>query len=221
MKKALFVALATLLSYAASAQYDPYFRFGLKGGGNLSNIRGNDLSLNAGGSAFNFKDNENRSWGFAGGIFMRFGRTFYVQPELLLSQKGGEFNVYRDGLTPDGKFDVRFTNLDVPILLGGRFARFFRINAGPMVTFRMAENGKLGQSFEDYTGTQTEEVFNNRTAFGYQAGVGLDLGRLSLDVRYEGNFNDVVNLRFNDLNTEAKFGRKSNLWQATLGIALF
>ncbi|WP_165933526.1 porin family protein [Arundinibacter roseus] len=224
MKKLFIVAIATLLSYSASAQmstYDPFFRFGLKAGVNLSNIRGNDLSLGSGGSAFNFEDNSNRALGFAGGVFFRFGRKFYVQPEILLSQKGGTFNVYRDGVTnEEGKLDVRFSNLDVPVMLGGRFGKFFRVNVGPVASLRMTNSGKISDAFNQYTDNEVEETYNNNVTFGYQAGVGFDFGRLSLDVRYEGNLNDVVNINYNNVETANKFGRKSNLFQATLGIAI-
>lgn len=221
MKK-LFVALcAIFISFQASAQYDPAFRFGIKAGANLSNINGsNDLSLNSGGNAFNFKDNDNRSLGFVGGVFFRFGKNAYIQPEVLLSQKGGEFNVYKDGLqNKDGKVDVRFSNLDVPILFGVRVAKLFRINVGPMASLRMSSNGKIGDSFDDIAGSNAE--FKNRLAYGYQAGVGFDFGRLSLDVRYEGNFTDVVKVKFDNATTAAQFGKKSNLFQATLGLAIF
>jgi hypothetical protein len=202
--------------------WDPFFRFGIKAGANLSNIRGNDLSLSNNGTAFNFRDMSDRAFGFVGGVFMRFGRDFYVQPEILLSQKGGKFSVYENGVTdPSGNVDVRFTNLDVPLLLGVRIAKTFRINAGPVATFRMSDNGKISDSFRQYTGDNTQEVLDNRTAFGYQAGVGFDFGRLSLDVRYEGNFNDVVNIQYGNQQTQSQFGRKSNLWQASLGFALF
>ncbi len=222
MKKSLFLVIAILSGYAASAQYNPFFRFGLKAGANLSNIEGNDLKLGSGGNAFNFKDNEDRSLGFTGGIYMRFGRNFYLQPEILLSQKGGKFNVYEDGVkNEDGKVDVRFSNLDVPVLVGGRLFRFFRINAGPMASFRLTENGKIGESFDQYTGDDADITYKNGVAWGYQMGVGFDLGRLSLDVRYEGNLNDVVDIKYKSTSVEQQFGRKSNLWQATLGIALF
>lgn len=109
-----------IISYAASAQYNPTFRFGIKADANLSTINGsNDFSLSTGGNAFDFKDNHNRSLGFAGGVFFRFGRTFYIQPEILLSHKGGKFNVYEDGVRNDnGKVDVRFSNFGVPVLFG-------------------------------------------------------------------------------------------------------
>ncbi|PWJ55610.1 outer membrane protein with beta-barrel domain [Dyadobacter jejuensis] len=223
MKKLLLAILAISFSLSASAQYDPAFRFGVKAGANLSNINGsNDLSLDNNGNAFNFKDNDNRSLGFVGGVFFRFGKQFYVQPELLLSQKGGEFNVYQDGLTnEEGKVDVRFSNLDVPILLGVRIGKIFRINVGPMASLRLSSNGKLNDSFDDFTGDDSDAEFKNNLAYGYQAGVGFDFGRLSLDVRYEGNFTEIAKVNFNNSDTEAKFGRKGNLFQATLGFAIF
>lgn len=222
MKKLFVVAIATLLSYGASAQeYDPFFRLGIKAGVNLSNIKGNDLSLGSGNSGFDFKDKDNRSTGFVGGIFMRFGREFYVQPEILLSQKGGKFDVYKTGLTNDeGKVDVRFSNLDIPVLLGYRFAKIFRVNVGPVASFRLSDSGKISDSFNKYTDKNTEATFDKNMAIGYQAGVGVDFGRLSLDVRYEGNVNDVVNIKYDNVDTAAKFGKKSNLFQATLGFAI-
>ena len=153
MKKMMIALCMLTISYAANAQYDPTFRFGIKAGANLSNINGsNDLSLSPGGNAFDFRDNDNRSLGFAGGVFFRFGKTFYIQPELLLSQKGGKFNVYEDGVLHDGKVDVRFSNLDVPVLFGLRIAKFFRINVGPMASLRLNKNGKISDSFDAVTG---------------------------------------------------------------------
>ncbi|WP_051350094.1 porin family protein [Dyadobacter alkalitolerans] len=220
--KNMMIALCMLtISYTANAQYDPAFRFGIKAGANLSNINGsNDLSLSPGGNAFNFRDNDNRSLGFAGGVFFRFGKTFYIQPEILLSQKGGKFNVYKDGVLNDGKVDVRFSNFDLPLLFGGRIAKLVRINVGPMASLRLNKNGKISDSFDDVTGTNSGAEFKNRLAFGYQAGVGLDLGRLSLDVRYEGNFTDIMKLQFSNATTAAQFGKKSNLFQATLGFTI-
>jgi len=220
MKKLFVVAVATLLSYGAQAQdYDPFFRLGIKAGANLSNTQGNDLGI--GNGAFNFRDNSNRSLGFVGGIFMRFGREFYVQPEILLSQKGGQYNVYKGGLTNDeGKVDVRFSTLDIPVMFGYRFAKVFRVNAGPVASFSLANSGKLSDSFNKYTDGDVKVTVDNNVAIGYQVGVGVDFGRLSFDVRYEGNVNDVVNINYNNAGTADKLNRKGNLFQATLGFAI-
>jgi hypothetical protein len=220
----IMIALCAMMivSYSASAQYDPAFRFGIKAGANLSNINGsNDLSLNSTQTAFNFRDNDNRSLGFVGGVFFRFGKNVYIQPEFLISQKGGRFNVYEDGVqNNDGKVDVRFSNFDVPVLFGVRVARFFRINVGPMASLRLTNNGKLGDSFDVITGDNSRAEFRNRIAYGYQAGVGFDFGRLMLDVRYEGNFTELVDVNFNNATTAAQFGKKRNLFQATLGFSI-
>lgn len=220
MKKLFVVAVATLLSFGAQAQdYDPFFRLGIKAGANLSNTQGNDLGI--GNGAFNFEDNSNRSLGFVGGIFMRFGRKFYVQPEILLSQKGGQYNVYKGGLTNDeGKVDVRFSTLDIPVMFGYRFAKVFRVNAGPVASFSLANSGKLSDSFNKYTDGDVKVTVDNNVAVGYQVGVGVDFGRLSFDVRYEGNVNDVVNINYNNAGTADKLNRKGNLFQATLGFAI-
>ena len=222
MKNMIITLCMLTISYAANAQYDPAFRFGIKAGANLSNINGsNDLSLSPGGNAFDFKNNDNRSLGFAGGAFFRFGKTFYIQPEILLSQKGGKFNVYKNGALNDRKVDVRFSNLDVPVLFGVRIAKFFRVNVGPMASLRLSNNGKISDSFDEITGENSGAEFKNRLAFGYQAGVGLDFGRLSLDVRYEGNFTDILKIQFANATTASQFGKKSNLFQATLGFVIF
>ncbi len=216
------VAVATLLSYAASAQdYDPFFRLGIKAGANLSNIKGNDLSLGSGTNGFNFKDVDSRNFGLVGGIYARFGREFYVQPELLISQKGGKFSVFKSGVTnEEGKVDVRFSNVDVPVMFGYRFAKIFRVNVGPVASFRLSDSGKISDSFNKYTNGNTSATFDKNVAIGYQAGVGVDFGRLSVDLRYEGNVNDVVNINYNNVSTATKFGKKSNLIQATVGFAI-
>jgi hypothetical protein len=222
MKNIMIALFALLIAHAATAQYDPAFRFGIKAGANLSNINGsNDLSIVHSGNAFDFKDNDNRSLGFVGGVFFRFGKTFYIQPEVLLSQKGGRFNVYEDGVqNSDGKVDVRFSNLDVPVLFGVRVARFFRVNVGPVASLRLSNNGKLGDSFDEIAGENSNAEFRNRLAYGYQAGVGVDFGRLSLDVRYEGNFTEIAKIKFDNATTARQFGKKGNLFQATLGFSI-
>ncbi len=222
MKKMFLVAVATLLSYAVSAQdYDPFFRLGVKAGANFSNIKGDGLTVGSGNTGVNFEDVSSRNFGFVGGIFARFGREFYVQPELLISQKGGEFSVFKSGVTDEqGKVDVRFSNVDIPIMLGYRFAKIFRVNVGPVASFRLSDSGKISDSFNKYTDGNTAATIDNNVAIGYQAGVGVDFGRLSVDLRYEGNVNDVVNINYNNASTATKFGKKSNLIQATVGFAI-
>src|SRR5258708_33052598 len=101
MKKYLLsVALLIAVSISAKAQ----FCLGIKGGVNYSTINSDNL----------------RSSSIAGyqvGAFARIGGGLYLQPELYLSSSGGDFN------SNDNSYSarIRFTNLNVPVLLGLRF----------------------------------------------------------------------------------------------------
>jgi hypothetical protein len=215
MKKVLLIAVLSLSTLATFAQ-EKSFTAGLRIGANLSQVSGNDLSLASGGKSFSFKANDTRAYGFVGGVFLRFGKTIFIQPEILLSQKGGKFDVFEDGKANGKTVDLKLTNIDFPILVGIKLGNVLRVNAGPVASFKLSDSGNLGDSVEQYQGQKASDIFNN-VILGYQAGVGFDIGKLNLDFRYEGNINDVVNVKFSDANTAAKFAAKGNSLQATLG----
>ena len=58
----------------------------------------------------------------------------------------------------------------------------FRVNGGPVAHIHLSSSDGLAE-LKDYKAS-----FQSAT-WGYQAGIGLDFGRLGLDLRYEGNFN--------------------------------
>ncbi|MBB5283327.1 hypothetical protein HNQ92_001453 [Rhabdobacter roseus] len=215
-----FVAILIATSQVATAQRS--FRFGVKGGANLSLLKGNDVfAASSANPSIRIGENTTRLTGFVGGVFARFGNSLYLQPELLLSQKGGTFNVYRDGLTNDrNEVDVRFTNLDVPVMVGIRIGQVLRLNAGPVASLQLAQNGGLREALNEVGAVSVRDNFN-RAALGYQAGVGFDIGNLSLDLRYEGNVTNIVDVNTNNSNLNSQLQRKGNLWQATVGFAIF
>ncbi|MEY4538387.1 MAG: hypothetical protein RLZZ306_144 [Bacteroidota bacterium] len=215
MKKLLLTAIVAMSCMTTFAQ-DKLFTVGLRAGVNLSQVAGNDLSLSSGGKNFSFRNNDTRAYGFVGGIFMRFGKKVFIQPEILLSQKGGKFDVFEDGVAEGKKVDFNLTNLDLPVLLGVKIGNVLRINAGPVATFRLSDSGSLGDSIKEYQGESANEIFRE-VILGYQAGVGFDIGKLNIDLRYEGNVNDVVDVKFKDASTASKFAAKGNSLQATLG----
>ena len=215
MKKILLLTLIAVSCTSLFAQ-QKLFTVGLRAGVNLSQVAGNNLSLSSGGKNFSFRNNDIRAYGFVGGIFMRFGKSVFIQPEILLSQKGGKFDVFEDGKANGRKVDFNLTNLDLPVLLGVRIGNVLRINAGPVATFRLSDSGNLGDSIREYQGQSTDEIFR-KVILGYQAGVGFDIGKLNIDLRYEGNVNDVVDVKFKDASTASKFAAKGNSLQATLG----
>jgi hypothetical protein len=216
MKKLLLAAFIATSWVTTTMAQEKLFTVGLRAGVNLSQVSGNDLSLSSGGKNFSFKNSDTRAYGFVGGIFMRFGKGLFIQPEILLSQKGGKFDVFEDGKANGKTIDLKLTNIDLPVLIGVKLANVLRINAGPVATFRLSDSGNLGDSIKEYQGQNASEIFSNVT-LGYHAGLGFDIGKLNIDLRYEGNINDVVNVQFADASTASKFAAKGNSLQATLG----
>src|SRR5688572_4237894 len=108
MKKIiLFAAILLTGAYAAVAQH---FALGIKGGINYSTLKtADDLT------------NEESMLGYQFGAFTRLGALgLYVQPELYLGSKGTEFTSFEapDGTEVEAKGKVKFTTLDLPVLLG-------------------------------------------------------------------------------------------------------
>ncbi len=205
--------LVSLMAYAfrVNAQF---LTAGLKGGVNLSQVNGSTT-----GTTFRFRNNDYRATGLVGGVFVRVGNSFYVQPEALLSRKGGRLES-ADPSDPTGDLDLRFTNLDVPVLVGVKLGDVLRLNAGPMASFNLGEGNVRDQLTNWYAGVSQSPSPSEtirKAIVGYQAGVGFDFGSLQLDLRYEGAFSDLIRSQ----NAGTGLNVRSNLWQATLGYALF
>ncbi|GAB3935078.1 outer membrane beta-barrel protein [Larkinella terrae] len=205
------------------------FSFGLKVGANFSQLNTLEMKtprLTSGGMPVMsggqvvydfFRNNDSRTTGIVGGAFFRFGRKLYIQPELLVSSKGGKFDLIQTGLV-NQSVDVKFTTFDVPVLIGFKLGPL-RLNAGPLMSLTISEDKNLKDSFKQYTTQPIDETFK-QAVFGYQAGVGLSLGGLQLDLRYEGNLSDLSQVGIKTANTDARFNTKSTLWQLTLGYAI-
>ncbi|MGA0558783.1 porin family protein [Larkinella sp. VNQ87] len=230
MKKILLLGLVLCLPALTFAQ----FSIGIKGGVNLSKFTMGDFvttRLNANGtpqvnvSGQVIRDNLRESFdsktGWAYGIYTRFGRNLYIQPELLVSSKGGSFEIVRDvdGQPTKETVSIRTTNFDVPLLLGLKGGPI-RVVAGPILSFRVSDDQKLRDALRDYTSGSLNNALA-RASYGYQLGVGLDLGRFGIDVRREGSLSDVsaVNLG-NDADSE-QFSQRLKSWQVTLAMRLF
>lgn len=215
----LVLILLFLASLSATAQ-NRNFKVGIKAGTNLSSLSGNEL-VSSNDPSIRIGDKSTRLTGFVGGVFFRLGSKIFVQPELLLSQKGGNVNVFRSGAgNQEQAVKVRFTNLDVPVLLGIRIGEVFRINAGPVASLRLSENGGLQNALNEVGANGVAANFK-RVALGYQVGVGFDIGNINLDLRYEGNASNIIDTNTASSNFNSQLKRKNNLFQATLGFVIF
>ncbi|MBW6478588.1 MAG: PorT family protein [Bacteroidales bacterium] len=113
---------------------------------------------------------------------------FFIQPELLFVSSGNHFRYEHPDQERDVFFIQRFSKIDFPVLLGLRGGPI-RLGLGPVASY-IVENSSNILDSEYYTGdTNLSEKFNSLT-YGYQFGVGLDIGNIVLDLKYEGSLSN-------------------------------
>jgi len=199
MKKTLifsFILLAT--STLAFAQL-PKFNVGIKGGVNYSKLK----------SKGDLTDNSS-ILGYQAGIFTRVGLAgMYLQPELYLGTKGSDFKLQNVNNEVKTQGSVKFTTLDLPILLGTKLGSGklnVRFMVGPVISFVIDEKTTFDQGYTavtDYNSYKDQSI-------SLQAGGGVDLGNATIDLRYESGISQLNN-----------YGQKQNLWHLSLGLKLF
>ncbi|MFD2574159.1 porin family protein [Spirosoma soli] len=224
MKRTLLFASFVILPALSFAQGG--FQIGIKGGVNLSRLSfGNFISADAnpnGSPNVNidgqtFRNSINDSFasrtGTSFGIYTRFGKNLFLQPELLYSTRSGSFEVVRNGQAQ--QVTVKTTSFDIPILLGLKGGPL-RVMAGPVVSLRVDDNQRLGEAVRQYTNGTLNDAWS-KAYYGYQVGGGLDIGSFGLDVRYEGNISEVAQIN----GDSGRFSQRFRSWQVTLAYQLF
>lgn len=125
----------------------------------------------------------NSKMGYHVGLFARLGgNAIYLQPEVLYTNTGGEFKEVQG--SNEVNYEATFNRLDVPVLVGLKFADLFRIQAGPVASFML--NSEVTQdvgnaALPDY----------KKSTLAYHAGIGVDIGNMILDLKYEGPLGKV------------------------------
>jgi len=182
MKKILLSFAALIgISAAAFSQVLPSVQVGLRGGANLSNFSTN-----------NTFSSENTA-GYFIGLYSRFGAGgIHAQPEIYVAGKNADLKS-ADGTEVN---EVRFTSIDVPILIGTKIGAAgvgVRLQTGPMVSFVLDKSQSVNQA--------TSKIFKGNFKdqnFAWQFGLGLDIGKLGADLRYELGLSDVAKDGYQD-----------------------
>ncbi len=190
MKKLILtIVIFIAVNAVTQAQVLPKFQFGIKGGVNLTSL-----------SKTGTFATDNRA-GYLGGVWARIGALgFNIQPEAYITGK----NVTVDGNT------AKFTSLDVPVLFGGKVgalgfgARFY---TGPLFSFAINKD----QNFGSAAANATKLNYKDQN-FAWTLGAGLDIQKISLDLRYEKGFTS---------QTYGSGSTKINLFNLSLGYRLF
>ena len=188
-----------VIFFAANVQAQ-FIEAGVKAGINVSTLS----------KAPNLGD-ANSTTGFVFGGFVRTSADgFFIQPEVLLTQRRGVFADDSTKLTVTNTL----TYLDVPLLFGYKVA-VFRFSAGPNFQFLMGANQSVSvASLKDPN--FSKDNFNAATV-GFQLGVGINLGKINLDARYDGSIDDLGKTITTQAGQQINYSTRASMFQLTLG----
>jgi len=191
-----FLAISLCASLSSSAQLLPSVNFGVKAGVNLSSF-----------STQNTLSSENRA-GYLAGFWARVGGGgIHFQPELYYTAKNVEFKD-QAGISNTAKFK----SIDLPLLVGTKFGALgtgVRFNTGPLISFVTSKDQSTADAFNNATQLRYKDQ-----NYAWQFGVGLDVQKVSFDLRYELGLNKIDN---GDGNTQVR----ANLFNLTMAYRLF
>lgn len=200
MKRFLFLGLLLAAAPLLRAQ----FELGIKGGANLQELEVRDFD---GEKSFHDVTSGERKLGYHAGIYGNIKLSaFYLQPEVNFTQINNSYRHTTAGWIPKS-LKVNFHRLDVPILAGLKLGPL-RLNAGPVISFKLEENKK------------ELDVDLKNGSWGYQAGLGLNMGKLRIDARYEGPFSqsaDAVSIG----NKTYQLDARTSQFILSVGLKLF
>lgn len=197
MKKLLIAALL----FTGVSVWAQDAEFGIKGGfnygatGDYENV--SDVASDA---STIIKGKEKAGW--HAGLYGQFEVAgIFLRPELLYTELNTD---YKD-------FNYKLTKLDAPILVGVNILGPLNIKAGPSFQYIMKNE------LED-TNFEIGDV-DKKITVGYELGLGVDLGKLGFEVRYEGAFqeNNAVGQTASD---HFKIDSRPSQWILSLSYAL-
>jgi hypothetical protein len=160
------------------------FNYGIKGGIGFSSLKIEDITgINDGSDVYDLITGDGVT-GYHVGLQTRIKIAMVViQPELYFNAGGGTVEQVVDGGATE-ILNVKFNRIDIPLLAGVKFGPA-RIHLGPVGSFVLSETTDLTEIEPDF------ELFSSAMTWGFQAGLGLDISRLSLDFRYEGSLSKL------------------------------
>ena len=169
-----------ILSFSLVAQVQGQIRFGVKGGLSTYDLGVSQAISIVNGASPSELNVQDSKYGYHIGLVLqaKLG-SFIIQPELAFNSNSVDFSFTQGSGTPS-IFTEKYQNLDIPFLLGLK-AGPMRLMAGAVGHYfihsasELLEIENYDQKFEDLT-------------YGWQAGIGVDVLNLMLDIRYEGNF---------------------------------
>ncbi|MEO0734823.1 MAG: porin family protein [Bacteroidota bacterium] len=167
-----------LLSVSAFAQIE----FGLKAGLATESLQQERFDLSQSGRETLAEAILDAQYGFQFGALVRIPLSdrFDLQTEVTLNSASTRYELDDPDSQVTQIFKERYNDINVPVLASWKLA-FLRFNAGPVGHFFVSSSSDL----RDADGR--ERVWDSFN-LGYTLGGAIDIGPITVDVRYDGNF---------------------------------
>ncbi|MFZ5941426.1 MAG: outer membrane beta-barrel protein [Bacteroidota bacterium] len=211
MKKLLLVFAASFLLFQISdAQL---IKFGIKGGVGFSKLAIEDITgLTDGTEVYNLVTGESVT-GYHVGVNARIKLAMvFIQPEVYFNAGGGTLQKVVDGGTSE-LVNVDFSRLDIPVLVGVKLGPA-RLGVGPVGSLVLQDSYNDLLTLID---NPDFELFSSKMTWGFQAGVGLDIWKLSIDARYEGSLSTLGKEQITVGTTNFALDARPSQWLVSLG----
>ena len=191
MKKLFLATLLLAINFGISAQS---FSWGAKVNVGSPNLKIKDIQNNQNNDNIaKLLDDTDAVLTYQLGVFTRFMFAgIFVQPEAMFSSSKTEMKFKNILDENDAGNDVigemRLNKLDVPVMIGKRFMKILRINAGPVFSYILSQN--IGQSGTKEAWNEINAEYKNATV-GLQYGIGIDIAMINIDLRVEKGFQAI------------------------------
>ncbi len=185
---ALVAVVLSSMTLTASAKI-PFVMYGVSAGANVSSI----------------KDTKS-GFGYQGGVMLGLDLPI--------------IEISAEGIYSHSKFDfndataaaVKCNSIDIPVLLSFPILGPIRLKVGP--SFNVYNDSKIVYDFD----SSTTDLGSIKNTMGYVAGLGINLFKLTFDVRYNGQFSNVGMSVFNITDqADNTYDIKTNTFSATIG----
>ncbi|MHC2993071.1 hypothetical protein OB13_16355 [Pontibacter sp. HJ8] len=194
------LTICTLFAMSTAAQAQ--ITGGIKAGVGSANVAVRDVINNP--SDYAKKESVTS---YHAGAFARISLLgLFIQPEAVFTQTGGRLESGPDATLANQVAEIEFNRLDVPVMAGVSIANLVRVQAGPVASMLLSakQDGENIKSFME------------KSDWGYQAGVGIDIQKLSIDLRYE-----RINKTYENSTDQSKYDLANQQLLLSLGLKLF
>jgi hypothetical protein len=212
MKKTIVTILGLVGLFQFAVAQDNDFKWGARIGLSTSEINVDEIDIKEGTQDFGLivKD---ANYGIHIGAFAKIPLgSFFLQPEIVFNSSSVDFRVDSiSGSDVGTVFKEKYQYVDIPVMLGYKFGPL-RPQIGFVGHVFINSSEGLKEAFDDY-----QPNFDEFT-FGWQGGVGLELGKVIIDLKYEGNFKKFgQHIQIGD--TQYTFSESPSRLIVSLGIA--